>query len=925
VAGASYTTGDAAYHAYLWKPTMPNGASGAMVDLETLGGMQSFANGVNASGQVTGESSTTDDAADHAFLWKPTTPGGASGTMHDLETLGGTNSHGYGINVAGHVTGASDTSGDTASHAFLWKPSTPNGTSGTMHDLLTLGGTESSGSAINTSGQVVGSSLTTGDAAYRGFLWKPTTPNGTSGTMHDLLTLGGTESFGSAINASGQVAGFSYTTGDAAYHAYLWTPTTPNGVSGAMQDLLTLGGLNSYSYNVGVGGQVVGASEVDITSDSTHAFLYTSASGMIDLNSLIDPLSGWELSDAAAINEAGQITGQGLIGGEYHGYLLTPVSTIPGDFNGDSSVDAADLASWKAGFGASGNATRSQGDADGDLDVDGSDFLTWQRNLGGAAMSVSPAPVPEPLSVVLALLGIGGLQTAGRSRRWLGSRNTEWRLAAAPRELQGYDDVLSRSGRTLSWRCLVRHALVALALPWILVPRLLHAQPVVGAYYYPWYGTFSGGHSVNQSLRGHLTPKQPPALGQYSNRNNATIASHIDQSHQGNIDFWAVSWWGPQSAEDTTLRTSILAHPRQAELQYAVHYESPGRLGTFENPNFNNLIPDFRYLATNYFQNPSYLKIDGRPVVFMYVTRAYFNTQTARDAVTALRTTMNAEFGLNPYIVGDDVFGSVDLQRAQLWDAITDFDVYGTALQTHGSTSAGLSHLASVYDNARAAIAGQNIDFIPTASPGFNDKGVRTGHPAAPRYMVDDPQSEEGDLFARMLSEVVVPRVDPNANNILMINSFNEWHEDTQIEPSIVAPRTNVDDSGTFQYSEGKFYEGYGSLYLDLLRAATEPMQAGDFNLNGTVDGVDLGIWRAGFGSRGPATRMQGDADGDLDVDGADFLAWQRQSGSSAATAATTAVPEPALRLLLTLAAPTLLVPIARNCRGDAHAVRRSR
>ncbi|MEX0610541.1 MAG: DUF5010 domain-containing protein [Pirellulales bacterium] len=413
-------------------------------------------------------------------------------------------------------------------------------------------------------------------------------------------------------------------------------------------------------------------------------------------------------------------------------------------------------------------------------------------------------------------------------------------------------------------------------------------------YYYPWYGSFPGGHSLNQSLRGHLVPPQPPAIGLYSNRSSATVAAHIDQSHRGNIDFWAVSWWGPQSAEDTTFRTSILTHPRRSELRYAVHYESTGRLGTFDNPNFSNLVTDFRYLANNYFQNLNYLQIDGRPVVFMYVTRAYFNSQAARDAVANLRTTMMSEFGLDPYIVGDDLFsGGVDLQRAQLWDAITDFDVYGTVLQSGGSTSAALSQLASIYDNARAAVSGQNIGFIPTASPGFNDTGVRSGHPAAPRYLVDNPNSEEGDLFARMLTEVVVPRIDPAADNILMINSFNEWHEDTQIEPTIVAPPTNVDDSGNQRFTEGYFYEGYGDLYLNILRRAT--VIAGDYSNNGVVDAADYVVWRNTLGQTGTALAADGNNNGEIDP--GDYGVWRANFGQTAGSGSSVeqnaAVPEP--------------------------------
>ena len=176
-----------------------------------------------------------------------------------------------------------------------------------------------------------------------------------------------------------------------------------------------------------------------------------------------------------------------------------------------------------------------------------------------------------------------------------------------------------------------RHAAVV----WVLGGICLLAGEVsgdlqVGAYYYPWYGDFPGGHRLTQSLRGHLVPQQPPAIGLYSNRAAETVEAHLDQSRQANIDFWALSWWGPSSAEDRTIREHLLSHERAGELRYAIHYESTGRFGPFDNPDFSPLLPDFRYLAENYFGREDYLHIDGRPVVFLYVTRAYFNTAASR-------------------------------------------------------------------------------------------------------------------------------------------------------------------------------------------------------------------------------------------------------------------------------------------------------
>jgi len=70
---------------------------------------------------------------------------------------------------------------------------------------------------------------------------------------------------------------------------------------------------------------------------------------------------------------------------------------VPGDFNGDTVVDAADLLQWQADFGVS-----STSDADDDGDSDGNDFLIWQQHLGEGAFASS---VPEPAAGLLASLG----------------------------------------------------------------------------------------------------------------------------------------------------------------------------------------------------------------------------------------------------------------------------------------------------------------------------------------------------------------------------------------------------------------------------------------------------------------------------------------------------------------------------------------
>ncbi|MHC4744797.1 MAG: glycoside hydrolase family 71/99 protein [Planctomycetota bacterium] len=283
----------------------------------------------------------------------------------------------------------------------------------------------------------------------------------------------------------------------------------------------------------------------------------------------------------------------------------------------------------------------------------------------------------------------------------------------------------------------------------------------VGAYYYPWYGP--GYHSTYASLRGHLAPQHHMALGDHDSSDPGIIGSHISYSVQANISFWVVSWWGPGGNEDNNFK-AILAHPDADSLDYAIFYESPGRLGDMANPDYSNLIPDFQYMSDNYFDDPDYLKVNGHPVVFIYLTRVYFDGREG-NALNQLRSAFP-----DVYIVGDDVFGgNYSASQAGKWEAVTSYDVYGQSL-SGGSTQAGVNQLAGNYANARSIANSVGTGFIPCGSPGFNDKPIRDGHDGAPRYLEDVGASVEGDLFRAVLQDAVLPNLDSLGWNWLRLS-----------------------------------------------------------------------------------------------------------------------------------------------------------
>jgi probable HAF family extracellular repeat protein len=209
----------------------------------------SVAFGMNDDGQVVGYSQIVNNRENlpHAFLWTPSSPNSSSGSMIDLgEFMSPGDSSAVAINGQGWVTGNSSVPlsqpiGDVigVGHAFLWKPTSTNGTSGTMIDLGTLdpnadGGLgQSQGLAINRSGVVVGQSNPTGATSQNqtdAVIWQP----GSTGsyTLSDLNSLipsgtGWTLWRADAINDSGQIVAEATNSSLSGWYALLLTPSTP--------------------------------------------------------------------------------------------------------------------------------------------------------------------------------------------------------------------------------------------------------------------------------------------------------------------------------------------------------------------------------------------------------------------------------------------------------------------------------------------------------------------------------------------------------------------------------------------------------------------------------------------------------------------------------------------------------------------------
>lgn len=261
------------------------------------------------------------------------------------------------------------------------------------------------------------------------------------------------------------------------------------------------------------------------------------------------------------------------------------------------------------------------------------------------------------------------------------------------------------------------------------------SPPIHAAFYYPWYHgpTDPNGHWVE----GHI---YTPLLGEYVSNDPTIFRYHALMAYYARLNAFICSWWGQSDSfrTDESIKAFLTYLDRESSnpypnLKLCVYYEPESVL----DPTAAQIKDDLDYLEANMFSRKSYLRVEGKPVVFVYHGGHGFATMVERW------TDAKALYGKPLY---------TNLQVYDGWAADPEVDSWHQYPTVHDPDT---------YLDGSAFSAGSM-----TACPGFHN----------PNQGPDAPLPRNKTAFESAVSDLSF------ADKWRLINSFSEWGEASNVE-----------------------------------------------------------------------------------------------------------------------------------------------
>lgn len=282
-----------------------------------------------------------------------------------------------------------------------------------------------------------------------------------------------------------------------------------------------------------------------------------------------------------------------------------------------------------------------------------------------------------------------------------------------------------------------------------------HESRPVLAYYYAWWDPANFGRTMYQ-------PGEA-----YNSDDVGIIQKHVSEAQSAGIDGFVMSWYGNGDRTDANL-AHLLDTANASGFRATIDFETPHFWGV------DDVIAQLRAFYENRINHPGLVRYQGRPVIFFWRAGAYDNAiwDFIRGQVDPGHRAV--------WIADGDQFG---ILSGDAWDGISPYAIAWSGNPTGQLVSWG---------GKAAAVAPDKL-YIPPVSPGCNDSAARATTCARDRA--------DGAYYQATWDGALAA----NPQWAVIVSTFNEWMESTQIEPSLQ----------------------YGDEYLQITRANADQYRAG--------------------------------------------------------------------------------------------------
>ncbi len=312
--------------------------------------------------------------------------------------------------------------------------------------------------------------------------------------------------------------------------------------------------------------------------------------------------------------------------------------------------------------------------------------------------------------------------------------------------------------------------------PYVPEPEAVESDYRVGAYYFPGWNSRTRWNPIE----GY--PERKPVLGWYDESLPAVADWQIKWAVEHGISFFVVDWYWSQGARSLEhwLHNAYAKARYRDQLQYCLLWANHNPEGS---SSLDDCLAVTQYWIDNYFKDPQYLRIGGKPVMVIftpYRLRADMGSEEVAKAFEAMDTLcrQNGIPGIYMVACAGSSKSEIEQLAAEGYDALSGYNYAG--LNAQGRRSAPYETLIDGYkDLWNEAADAALLPEIPVLSGGWDSRPwhganalVRTGRTPA--------------LFERHCrdaKEFLDKRVTDPELKMCIIEACNEWGEGSYIEP----------------------------------------------------------------------------------------------------------------------------------------------